>query len=121
MKELKTQFDDKWKLWMWESVKNGTPKKEIYDRLIKEGFSPFHARQELNWSGDDCWVCLSDKKYSYPLPQLNIQLKESALGGFGVFATIDFEKDDVIEYCRVLTMYNSDLSPLDGHIGQKQK
>jgi len=48
---------------------------------------------------------------SYPLPQLDIQLKESPSRGYGVFATRDFKKDEVIEFCRVLVLDQVDIGP----------
>lgn len=34
----KTIFDDSWKFWIWDNVKRGSPKRELAEILLEEGF-----------------------------------------------------------------------------------
>ena len=111
--KLAVTIPDKLKIWIWKCIEDGSmTKKELYDILVDDhNIFPGVARHELNWTGEDSWVKMLDEDSSYPLPCLNIQLKESILGGFGVFATAQFHKDDIIEYCRAIQFDDNQLSP----------
>ena len=106
-------ISDELKIWIWKCISTGSKtKKELYDILVDDyDIFPEFARMELNWGGDDSWVKLIDENDQYPLPHMYIQLKESLCGGYGVFATTSFCKDDIIEYCRALWFDNGSLAP----------
>ena len=47
--QLKTEFDDEWKYWIWSNVNNGCHKKGIFEILLRNGFHFDSIKRELGY------------------------------------------------------------------------